>query len=119
MGVCPVRYVKDVLYEPSPVIMKGEPSCRTSALSPGFMVAFRASDFAIPRSMMAQRLGVSGHAKNMDDGSVEVVACGDAAQVEKLIKWLKEGGPRSARVDNILTEPHSPRETLTGFSIRY
>ncbi|EDK6013739.1 acylphosphatase, partial [Salmonella enterica subsp. enterica serovar Dublin] len=27
--------------------------------------------------------------------------------------------PRSARVDKILTEPHSPRETLTGFSIRY
>ncbi|EBS0626325.1 acylphosphatase, partial [Salmonella enterica] len=25
----------------------------------------------------------------------------------------------SARVDKILTEPHSPRETLTGFSIRY
>ncbi len=46
----------------------------------------------------------------MDDGSVEVVACGDAAQVEKLIKWLKEGGPRSARVTK-LTEPHSPRET--------
>ncbi|ECC5460616.1 acylphosphatase, partial [Salmonella enterica] len=22
-------------------------------------------------------------------------------------------------VDKILTEPHSPRETLTGFSIRY
>ncbi|CER65147.1 regulatory protein [Salmonella enterica subsp. enterica serovar Typhi] len=67
----------------------------------------------------AQRLGLTGYAKNMDDGSVEVVACGDAAQVEKLIKWLKEGGPRSARVDKILTEPHSPRETLTGFSIRY
>lgn len=59
----------------------------------------------------AQRLGLTGYAKNMDDGSVEVVACGDAAQVEKLIKWLKEGGPRSARVDKILTEPHSPRET--------
>lgn len=40
----------------------------------------------------AQRLGVSGYAKNMDDGSVEVVACGDAAQVEKLIKWLKRAG---------------------------
>lgn len=30
----------------------------------------------------AQRLGLTGYAKNMDDGSVEVVACGDAAQVE-------------------------------------
>lgn len=40
----------------------------------------------------AQRLGLTGYAKNMDDGSVEVVACGDAAQVEKLIKWLKRAG---------------------------
>ncbi len=31
----------------------------------------------------AKRLGLTGYAKNMDDGSVEVVACGDAAQVEK------------------------------------
>ncbi len=39
---CPPSQVRcGVLYEPPPLIMKGEPSCRTSALSPGFMVAFR------------------------------------------------------------------------------
>ena len=67
----------------------------------------------------AQRLGLTGCAKNMDDGSVEVVACGEGDRVEQLMKWLKAGGPRSARVDRVLSEPHRPGDELKGFSIRY
>ncbi len=67
----------------------------------------------------AQRLGLTGYAKNMDDGSVEVVACGESDRVEQLMKWLKAGGPRSARVDRVLSEPHRPGDELKGFSIRY
>ncbi|KWZ93233.1 acylphosphatase [Citrobacter freundii] len=67
----------------------------------------------------AQRLGLTGYAKNMDDGSVEVVACGEGDRVEQLMKWLKAGGPRSARVDRVLSEPHRPGDELKGFSIRY
>ena len=44
----------------------------------------------------AKKLGLTGYAKNLDDGSVEVVACGEEGQVEKLMQWLKSGGPRSA-----------------------
>lgn len=67
----------------------------------------------------AQRLGLTGYAKNMDDGSVEIVACGEGEQVEKLMKWLKSGGPRSARVERVLSELHRPGDELKGFSIRY
>lgn len=67
----------------------------------------------------AQRLGLTGYAKNLDDGSVEVVVCGEVEQVEKLLKWLKDGGPGSARVDRVLSEPHRPGDELKGFSIRY
>ncbi|HCB2270097.1 TPA: acylphosphatase [Citrobacter koseri] len=67
----------------------------------------------------AQRLGLTGYARNLDDGSVEVVACGESEQVDKLMKWLKDGGPRSARVARVLSEPHRPGEELTGFRIRY
>lgn len=67
----------------------------------------------------AQRLGLSGYARNLDDGSVEVVACGEAENVNKLIEWLKAGGPRSARVDKVLTEPHQPDREWTDFGIRY
>lgn len=67
----------------------------------------------------AQRLGLTGYARNLDDGSVEVVACGEAEKVERLIEWLKAGGPRSARVDKVLSEPHQPTKSWSSFGIRY
>ena len=48
----------------------------------------------------AHRLGLSGHATNLADGSVEVVAQGESKAVDKLIEWLK-AGPRTASVDSI------------------
>ena len=67
----------------------------------------------------AVRLNLRGYAKNLDDGSVEVLACGNDEQVEKLLVWLKAGGPRSARVDKVLAEPHQPEQAWSNFSIRY
>ncbi|WP_312948929.1 acylphosphatase [Superficieibacter sp.] len=67
----------------------------------------------------AQKLGLTGYARNLDDGSVEVVACGEGEQVEKLLAWLKAGGPRSASVEKVLTEPSQGDPTWTSFKIRY
>lgn len=66
----------------------------------------------------AMALGVTGYARNLDDGSVEVLACGEQEAVDRLVEWLKEGGPRSARVDRVLLEPRGLAEHK-GFSIRY
>lgn len=66
-----------------------------------------------------EKLGLTGYVRNLDDGSVEVVACGEAGQVEKLLAWLKAGGPRSARVDKVLTEPYQPEREWINFGIRY
>jgi acylphosphatase len=41
----------------------------------------------------AVRLGITGHAVNLPDGSVEVLACGSEAAVEALAHWLREGPP--------------------------
>jgi acylphosphatase len=49
----------------------------------------------------AKRLALRGHARNLPDGSVEVVACGEAAAVRELEAWLWQGPP-SARVDQVL-----------------
>jgi hypothetical protein len=35
------------------------------------------------------------------------------------VAWLKAGGPRSARVDKVLTEPHQPGREYVNFGIRY
>ena len=67
----------------------------------------------------ALRLGLVGYARNLDDGSVEVLACGEEDLVAALIAWLNAGGPRSARVDRVNTEPHQPTREWQKFAILY
>ena len=64
----------------------------------------------------ASQLGVLGYARNLDDGSVEVLAWGEPDKVEALIAWLKAGGPHGARVDKVLMEPHQPAEPPRRFT---
>lgn len=43
----------------------------------------------------ARQLGVTGHAINLSDGRVEVLACGESAQVTAFIEWLWTGSSAS------------------------
>ena len=43
----------------------------------------------------AESLGVTGHARNLPDGRVEVLVCGDPRAVDALCKWLWQGSPAS------------------------
>ena len=61
-------------------------------------VFFRASARA-----EAERLGLVGWARNLNDGRVEVLAVGSASEIAELAMWL-EHGPPGARVDGIETE---------------
>ncbi len=67
----------------------------------------------------AQRLGVCGYVKNLPDGDVEIVACGEAEKVDKLLDWAKTG-PSSAVVDDLKVE-HTTEVTVksNSFKIRY
>ena len=51
----------------------------------------------------ALRLGLTGHAKNLDDGSVEVVASGTREALDELDAWLHHGPP-AARVEDVRRE---------------
>lgn len=44
----------------------------------------------------AEALGVTGHARNLPDGRVEVLACGVPDAVEALCAWLWAGSPGSS-----------------------
>ncbi len=52
----------------------------------------------------AKRLKLRGYARNLEDGSVEVIACGSPPAVQGLIDWLHRGPP-NARVSDVFTEP--------------
>jgi acylphosphatase len=41
----------------------------------------------------AEALGVTGHARNLPDGRVEVLACGTPQAVQALCDWLWQGPP--------------------------
>lgn len=72
-------------------------------------VFFRAST-----AREADRLGLRGHALNLDDGSVEVLACGPSAAVAGLRTWLR-AGPPMARVERVDCEAAEPAAIPAGF----
>ena len=43
----------------------------------------------------ARELGIHGHARNLPDGSVEVLACGDSEAVQAFVSWLWVGSSAS------------------------
>jgi acylphosphatase len=45
-------------------------------------------------------MGITGYAKNMADGSVQVLACGEPDALNRLTEWLKQGPPL-AQVDRM------------------
>jgi len=61
----------------------------------------------------ALRLGLTGHAKNLDDGSVEVVASGTREALDELDAWLHHGPP-AARVEDVRREA-LPDQSWRGF----
>lgn len=61
-------------------------------------------------------LGVVGYAKNLADGSVEVLASGPDQALATLHDWLRKGPP-SARVESVTCET-MPDQAMQGFATR-
>jgi len=61
----------------------------------------------------AESLQITGYARNLPDGRVEVLACGEAAAVEQFVAWLWEGSMASAvtGVDTVEVDPASIQRT--------
>lgn len=63
----------------------------------------------------AQRLGLRGYAKNLDDGRVEVLAVGEDEAIDALARWL-QAGPSMARVDEVHREATADEGIGAGFA---
>lgn len=66
----------------------------------------------------ARQLGITGYAKNLPNGKVEVVAEGDPSQLDALVAVLKEG-PRPARVESLEIDERPFTGEYETFGIRY
>ncbi len=60
-------------------------------------------------------LGIAGYAKNLPDGSVEVLAVGTAESLDTLRRWLAKGPPLAKVTE--LTETEAEYRELTTFEI--
>jgi len=64
----------------------------------------------------AQRLGLRGHARNLADGRVEVVAAGTDEAIDALAQWLRHG-PANARMEELRREAVEGPAVKQGFAV--
>lgn len=63
----------------------------------------------------AEQLNITGYARNLPDGRVEVLACGEASAIDALKTWCWQG-PRLAEVEDVQCETVVPDTIPTRFS---
>ena len=67
----------------------------------------------------ANRMGLVGWVRNREDGSVELVACGEEAILKQLEQWLWQG-PRFAEVSDVQANAVNADDgEFADFSVRY
>jgi len=65
----------------------------------------------------ARELGVRGWVRNRPDGTVEAMAAGPEPDLDALDRWLRDGGPPSARVERVESR-EVPEEDFEGFRVK-
>jgi acylphosphatase len=65
----------------------------------------------------ARALGISGWARNLNDGSVEIVGEGERRHLEILLAWARKG-PAHAHVQGVQTEWDSYQGETGPFQVR-
>jgi acylphosphatase len=75
------------------------------------MVMFR--DFTTRK---ARKVGVKGFVKNLNDGTVEVVAQGGKENLERLLAYLHKGSILS-HVENVTIQWRTPQKNFDSFTL--
>ena len=65
----------------------------------------------------ARRLGLRGYARNLPDGRVRILACGDDQSLAAFREWVAVG-PQGARVDSVDWQEDVDEEPPAGFQVR-
>lgn len=72
--------------------------------------------YRVSTQRQAAALGITGHARNLPDGRVEVLACGSDAALQQLEAWLWQGPPAAevSDVQCVTVECDVPEDFRTG-----
>ena len=65
----------------------------------------------------AAELGLKGYARNLEDGTVEVVAQGQENKISELVEFMRKS-PGFSKVEDIKMK-HKEPENFAGFEIRH
>ncbi len=68
--------------------------------------------------MRAAQYGVTGWVKNMEDGSVEIIAVGQPEDLQLFIESVREGNPFS-KVNNMEIHTREKTDPYPSFKIKY
>ena len=63
----------------------------------------------------ALRLNITGEVKNMNDGSVYILATGEKEQLEQLMEWCRQGPPKAMVAE--VQFKNLPLQKFTHFNI--
>jgi len=74
-------------------------------------VAFRANT-----RKWAIKLGIQGYVRNLNNGDVEILACGKEEALQELVAWCHEG-PRLAKVSEVLVTEQKSQNIFDDFQI--
>ena len=66
----------------------------------------------------AKRIGATGSVRNKSDGSVEILAQGKKAALDKLVQWCHQGSPAS-KVEDVIVNNFDTDEIFEDFVVRY
>lgn len=65
----------------------------------------------------AVKLNLKGFVRNLPNGDVEIVACGDESALQNLVSWCHKG-PLFAKVNEVIVTAPTKPEAFTEFEIR-
>ena len=73
--------------------------------------------FRVYTQKQAIKHGINGYVRNLEDGTVEIIAHGSPDAVQQLLTWCHKG-PLLAKVTEVITKPVEHVERFDGFEIR-
>lgn len=65
----------------------------------------------------AKKHHLTGTVRNLSDGRVEIIICGNTVQLTDFIDWLYKGGPKSATIKSFSYDDYTPSRSFTNFQV--